>query len=46
VRAHRKVDLEAIGTAAISSQTSNPEGDNNDRTTTVLDVGYGVGLAY
>jgi hypothetical protein len=46
VRAHRKVDFEAIGTVAISSQTSNPEGDDNDRTTTVLDVGYGVGLAY
>jgi hypothetical protein len=46
LRAHRKVDLEAIGTAAVSSQTLNPEGDDNNRTVTLLQVGYGVGLAY
>jgi len=46
VRAHRKVDLEAIGTAALSSQTLNPEGDDNNRTTTLVQLGYGVGLAF
>lgn len=46
LRVHRKVDLEAIGTAAISRQTLDPEGDDNNRTTTSFAVGYGVGLAY
>lgn len=46
LRMHRKVDLEAIGSAAISSQTTDPDGDNNNRTITTLNVGYGVGLAY
>jgi hypothetical protein len=46
LRVHSKVDLEALGRAAISSQTTDPNGDNNNRTVTTLSAGYGVGLAY
>ena len=46
LRVHRKVDLELLGNAGISTRFINPAGDNNDRTITTLDVGYGVGLGY
>jgi hypothetical protein len=46
LRVHRKVDLELLGNAGISTRLINPAGDNNDRTITTLDVGYGVGLGY
>ncbi|HEY0992604.1 MAG TPA: outer membrane beta-barrel protein, partial [Kofleriaceae bacterium] len=46
LRVHRKVDLELLGNAGISTRLVNPAGDNNDRTITTLDVGYGIGLGY
>jgi hypothetical protein len=46
LRAHRKVDLELLGNALISSNTVDPTGDNNTRTITTLSLGYGLGLAY
>src|ERR1043166_9092869 len=46
VRVHRKVDLELLGRAAISSSTVDPNGDDNNRTITTVTLGYGVGLAY
>lgn len=46
LRAHRKVDLELIGSAAVATRLTNPEGDDNDRTVVAFDLGYGLGLAY
>jgi len=46
LRVHRKVDLELLGNAGISTRLINPSGANNDRTITTLDVGYGIGLGY
>jgi hypothetical protein len=46
VRVHRKVDLELLGDAGLSTRLINPTGDDNDRTITTVDVGYGVGLGY
>ena len=46
LRVHRKVDLELLGNAGISTRLINPFGANNDRTITTLDVGYGIGLGY
>jgi hypothetical protein len=46
VRVHRKVDLELLGNAGLSTRLITPAGDNNDRTITTIDVGYGVGLGY
>jgi hypothetical protein len=46
VRVHRKVDLELLGNAGLSTRLITPAGDNNDRTITTVDVGYGVGLGY
>lgn len=46
LQVRNRVDFEAIGTAAISRQTNDPDGNDNNRTTTIANVGYGVGLAY
>src|SRR5262245_498762 len=46
LRAHRKVDLELLGNAQVSSSTVDPTGDNNNRTTTTFSLGYGLGVAY
>jgi hypothetical protein len=46
LKAHRKVDLELIGSAALSVRLLDPDGDNNNRTTTTIAIGYGVALAY
>jgi hypothetical protein len=46
VRVHRKVDLELLGNAGLSTRLITPAGANNDRTITTVDVGYGVGLGY
>lgn len=46
LRSHRKVDFVLIGSAAVSTVTDNPEGDDNDQTTTVFGLGYGIGLDY
>jgi hypothetical protein len=46
LKVQHKIDLELIGSAAISNRVVNPEGDSNNRTTTSLGVGYGVALAY
>jgi hypothetical protein len=46
LRVHRKVDLELLGNAGLSTRLINPGGDDNDRTITTVDVGYGVGIGY
>jgi len=46
LRSRNKIDLEAIGSASITSDTTDPNGDNNTRTVTTVAVGYGVALAY
>jgi hypothetical protein len=46
LKAHRKVDLELVGSAALSTRVLDPEGDNNNRTITAIGLGYGVALAY
>lgn len=46
VRVHHKVDLELVGNASISNRVVDPSGDNNNRTVTTLDLGYGVAIAY
>jgi hypothetical protein len=46
LRARGAIDLEAIGSVAISNHTVDPDGDHNNRTTTTFDLGYGVALAY
>jgi hypothetical protein len=46
LRVHRKVDLELLGSAAISNSTVDPNGDDNNRTITTITLGYGVGLSY
>jgi hypothetical protein len=46
LKVRRKVDLELLGSAAISSNTVDPNGDDNNRTITSANLGYGVGLAY
>jgi len=46
LRAHRKVDLELLGNAQVSSSTTDPTGDNNNRTLTTFSLGYGLGVAY
>ncbi len=46
LRVRNKIDLEAIGSASISNETTDPEGDNNTRTVTTVALGYGVALAY
>jgi hypothetical protein len=46
LRAHRKVDLELLGNAQVSSSTVDPTGDNNNRTMTTFSLGYGLGVAY
>lgn len=44
--AHRKVDLELVGSAALSNRVLDLDGDNNNRSTTTIGIGYGVALAY
>ena len=46
LRAHNKVDLEAVGNASVSNRVADPSGDNNNRTTTTLGLGYGVAIGY
>ncbi|HEX4420166.1 MAG TPA: hypothetical protein VH165_19760 [Kofleriaceae bacterium] len=46
LRVHRKVDLELIGNVALSSHTTDPDGDNNNTTTTTINLGYGGALSY
>jgi len=46
LRVRNKIDLEAIGSASISNDTTDPNGDNNTRTVTTVALGYGVALAY
>jgi hypothetical protein len=46
LRARGAIDLEAVGSVAISNHTVDPDGDHNNRTTTTFDLGYGVALAY
>jgi len=46
LRVHRKVDLELIGSAGLSTRLIHPAGDNNDRTITTVGIGYAVGIAY
>ncbi|MBC7977177.1 MAG: hypothetical protein H7138_19555, partial [Myxococcales bacterium] len=46
LRARRRVDLEAIASAAVSYHTVDPAGDLNNRATTTFDLGYGLALAY
>jgi len=46
LRAHRKVDLELLGNAQVSNRTVDPNGDNNNQTTTTFSLGYGLGVAY
>jgi hypothetical protein len=45
LRARGAIDLEAVGSVAISNHTVDPDGDDNNRTTTTFDLGYGVALA-
>jgi len=46
LRAHGKVDLEVVGSAAVSNRVIDPEGNDNNRTITALNFGYGVAIAY
>lgn len=46
LRVQRKIDFELIGSAAITRQTVDPDGDHNTRTITNFGLGYGVALAY
>jgi hypothetical protein len=46
LRAHGKVDLEAVGNASVSNRVVDPSGDNNNRTITMLGLGYGVAIGY
>jgi len=46
LKVRRKVDLELLGSAAVSSNTVDPSGDDNNRTITSANLGYGLGLAY
>lgn len=46
LRAHTKIDFEAIGAAAVSNRSIDPEGANNNRTITTFGVNYGLALAY
>jgi hypothetical protein len=46
IRAHRKVDLELIGDASISSRTTDPDGNDNNTTVTTIALGYGGALSY
>jgi hypothetical protein len=46
IRVRHRVDLELIGNAALSSRTTDPNGDNNNTTVTSIALGYGGGLAY
>lgn len=45
LQVHNKIDFEVVGTAAISRQTVDNDGDNNTRTITSFDLGYGIALA-
>src|SRR5262249_9330108 len=45
LQVRRKVDLEILANAAVSSDTVDPNGDSNNRTTTTFNLGYGIGLA-
>lgn len=46
LRVHRRVDLELLGNALISSNTVDPAGNDNTRSITTFSLGYGLGLAY
>jgi hypothetical protein len=46
LRAHNKVDLEAVGNASVSNRVVDPSGDNNNRTITTLGLGYGIAIGY
>jgi hypothetical protein len=46
LRVQRKVDLELLGSAVLSTRLINPNGDNNNRTITTLSLGYGLGIGY
>ncbi len=46
LKVHRKVDLELLGSAGLSTRRIDPNGDNNDRTITTFALGYGLGLGY
>jgi hypothetical protein len=46
LKVHRKVDLELLGSAALSTRLINPNGDDNNRTITTLALGYGLGIGY
>jgi len=46
IKVHNKVDLEAIGSLAVSRRSTDPNGDNNTQTVTTFALGYGVAIAY
>jgi hypothetical protein len=46
LRVRHKVDLELVGDARFSIRLVDPDGDSNNRTTTTVDLGYGVAIAY
>lgn len=46
LKVHNKVDLEVVGSAALSNRVIDPDGDNNTQTVTTLTFGYGIALAY
>lgn len=46
LRVHRKVDLEAVASAELSSRLIDPPNDDNNRTITTFDLSYGIAVAY
>jgi hypothetical protein len=46
LKVHNKVDLEVVGSVALSNRVTDPNGDNNTQTVTTFALGYGVAMAY
>lgn len=46
LKVHNKVDLEVVGSVALSNRVIDPDGDNNNQTVTAVTLGYGVAIAY
>ncbi len=46
LKSRGKVDLIAVGTAALAIQGSDPDGDDNNNTLTGFQVGYGLSVEY
>jgi hypothetical protein len=43
---HRNVDLEVLGSLGFGVTKVNPDGDYNTKTTTSLDLGWGLAIGY